>query len=209
VADDEPARIRVVPWQGSDAELLALAGRGGPKAAAAVYDRFGRDINRLVGHLLGRDQEHDDVVHDCFVQLLKGMKKVKDPDALRSWMASVTVNTVRSHLRKRKVRRTFWASPEQARELEGRRVDHESRELLEKTYTALKKLPADERVAFVLRYVEQRPLAQVADLCGCSLATIKRRIAKADQRFARQAALDPVLSARLSASPKRSKHVAI
>lgn len=203
------AAIRVVPWKGTDAELVALAGPGGPKFAAAVYDRFGPDINRLVRHLLGRDDDLDDLVHDCFMAVMRGMARVRDPSALQGWMASVTVNTVRSHLRKRRVRRLWSTTGEALTEVAARGVDHEARQLLAATYAVLDKLGTDERLAFVLRHVEQRPLAEVAELCGCSLATIKRRLSRADQRFARHAAKHPILAERLAASPKRSKHVAV
>ena len=203
------AAVRVVPWRGTDAELVALAGAGGPKFAAAVYDRFGSDINRLVRHLLGRDEDLDDLVHDCFMAVMRGMGRVRDPAALQGWMASVTVNTVRSHLRKRRVRRLWSTGGEALTEAPARGVDHEARQLLAATYAVLDRLATDERLAFVLRHVEQRPLAEVAELCGCSLATIKRRLSRADQRFARHASKHPILAERFAASPKRSKHVAV
>ena len=52
----------------------------------------------------------------------------------------------------------------------------------------------DERVAFVLRYVEGMDLGQVAETCRVSLSTIKRRLARAEGRFARAAKRDEVLT---------------
>jgi RNA polymerase sigma-70 factor (ECF subfamily) len=43
-------------------------------------------------------------------------------------------------------------------------------------------MPSDERIAWTLRYVERHQLEGVAELAGCSLATAKRRIQRA-QRF--------------------------
>ncbi len=62
-------------------------------------------------------------------------------------------------------------------------------------YTILDRLPADERIAFVLRFVEHHPLAEVAELTRCSLATAKRRIARATKAFDEFAAEDPDLAA--------------
>jgi len=44
-------------------------------------------------------------------------------------------------------------------------------------------LPSNERVAFSLRRLDGMELKEVAHACGCSLATIKRRLARAEQRF--------------------------
>jgi RNA polymerase sigma-70 factor (ECF subfamily) len=45
---------------------------------------------------------------------------------------------------------------------------------------ALQQLPARARIPWMLRHVEERDLAEVARLCQCSLATVKRRIASAE-----------------------------
>ena len=55
----------------------------------------------------------------------------------------------------------------------------EERVLLSRVYTVLDELPAKERVAWTLRYLEGERLEDVAKLCGCSLATAKRWIARA------------------------------
>ena len=76
--------------------------------------------------------------------------------------------------------------------------DASGSEALRATYAVLEKLPADERIAFALRFVEGLELTQVAEACAVSLATIKRRLAKAEARFlalaGRQPALEPWLS---------------
>jgi RNA polymerase sigma-70 factor (ECF subfamily) len=53
---------------------------------------------------------------------------------------------------------------------------------------ALGTVPADARIAWALRYLEQEPLEDVARICGCSLATAKRRIAVAHQAVTRSLA---------------------
>jgi RNA polymerase sigma-70 factor (ECF subfamily) len=84
--------------------------------------------------------------------------------------------------------------------------DHEAKNLLSHVYTILDRLPADERIAFVLRVIDQQPLTEVAKMCGCSLATIKRRIARAQKLFARHAAEVPDLAERMGKSPRWRKH---
>jgi RNA polymerase sigma-70 factor (ECF subfamily) len=49
----------------------------------------------------------------------------------------------------------------------------------------LRKMPADQRIAWMLRRVEGLQLPEVAHVCACSLATVKRRIAAADAEMAR------------------------
>jgi len=42
-------------------------------------------------------------------------------------------------------------------------------------------VPMPARIAWTLRNLDGMPLADVADACGCSLATAKRRIAAAHE----------------------------
>ena len=48
--------------------------------------------------------------------------------------------------------------------------------LLTRIYRALDEIDPKSRIAWILRNVEGEQLEDVADACGCSLATAKRRI---------------------------------
>jgi RNA polymerase sigma-70 factor, ECF subfamily len=185
-------------WSGTNAELLEHARRGDTASvAAAVYDLFSADVNRLVWRVLGADPEHDDVVHQVFINLVLGLGKLRQPEALPVWMASVCIKTVRTEIRRRRMRRFFTTSDGQPHQVAAPVPDHEARELLEKTYAVLDTLPAEERIAFALRHLEELPLSEVATACSCSLATIKRRLKKAETRFTRLAGREPGLAERL------------
>ncbi len=177
------APVKVIGFRGSDAELLERLHRDGDGAAGLLHDRFSGEVNGLVWRLLGPDQDHDDIVQVVFCRLLQHVHKVREADKLRSWVRSVTVNSVYSELRKRGVRRLFFANesrkPEQFVDAP---ATLESRDLLARIYTELNRMPANERMAFSLRYIEGKQLSEVAELCGCSLATVKRRVARAEQR---------------------------
>lgn len=187
----------MLPWQGTDAQLLEWMASGHPQATRALYDRFADDIHRLVWHVLGADTDHDDIVQQSFAQVLQGVGKVRESERLGSWVASVVVNTARNELRRRRFRRAFGLGGT-ARPPEYTHVDdHEARDLVRRIYSLLDRFPVDERIAFVLRHVEGRKLGEVAQTCGCSLATINRRLARAQARFKRLAGNDEALAERL------------
>jgi RNA polymerase sigma-70 factor (ECF subfamily) len=60
-----------------------------------------------------------------------------------------------------------------------------SREVSE-LYSVLERLPAKLRVPWTLSRVEGAKLEEVAEWCGISLATAKRRIARADAHVQRR-----------------------
>jgi RNA polymerase sigma-70 factor (ECF subfamily) len=60
---------------------------------------------------------------------------------------------------------------------------------------------APTRTLFVLRYVENMELGELALATGCSLSTIKRRLARADKQFSAMACREPALDAYLRSDP--------
>jgi RNA polymerase sigma-70 factor (ECF subfamily) len=169
----------------SDEVLLEALRTRRADAKTLLFARFTRDVNRLIWRLLGADPEHDDLVQHVFCQMFDHADAVREAEKLASWVSSITVNAVRSELRKRRVRRLFLARESvQPERFEDSVASSESRELLARVYTELENMPVADRMAYSLRYLENKSLSEVAELCGCSLATAKRRISRAHERLA-------------------------
>jgi RNA polymerase sigma-70 factor (ECF subfamily) len=182
----------------SDGELVAALRRNDPHARLALVDRYGPYIERLVGGALGVDADLRDVVNDVFVAVLERVHQVRDPSALRAWIGSLAVFTARGHIRKR--RRWRWIrflAPADIPDTAAPTASPEQHLMVRGTYQVLDRLPADERIAFALRFVSEMELTEVAAACGVSLATIKRRLSSAETRFRAEAAKNPLLSERM------------
>lgn len=177
--------------------LLEQARAGDPRTGAALFDLVEGQVNRLVWRVLGADEDHDDLVQQVFVALLAGLARVREPEALRGWVAAVAINTVRSEIRRRRVRRLLGMHAPAREPVHTPTASYEARALLERTYAVLERLPPDERIAFALRFIDEQPLGDVAAACGCSLATVKRRLSAAQARFRRLAERDPALAEHL------------
>lgn len=160
-----------------------LPSYGGLPPPQRIYELYGRDVNRLVRHLLGADVDQNGLVNEAFLAILANIDQFRDPERLHAWVRQVTANTVRTRLRRRVRRRRYYANPEAGDDVAVVRENREARQLVSRVYTKLDLSPADQRLAFCLRHFERQPLPQVAELCGCSLATIKRRLARAERRF--------------------------
>jgi RNA polymerase sigma-70 factor, ECF subfamily len=141
-------------------------------------------VARLAYRLLGRDEEVDDVVQDVFVAFLRFRHDIREPAAVRSWLATTTVRTVHKRLRTRmrRVRALLRLEGDNTHsEALSQGVSPEDHTALTRIHNALDGVPTKVRIAWVLRYLEQETNEDVARLCRCSLATAKRRIALANQ----------------------------
>jgi RNA polymerase sigma-70 factor (ECF subfamily) len=170
-----------------NAKLVAGVRAGDPEALALLHQRFARPVLHILLRILGPDHELEDMHHDVFVRALGSLSQLRDPGALRGFMSAIAVHTARAGL-ERRIRRRRWVFLSPSESLpEPEPVDpgpgHEARAAVRAAYRVLACLPVPERIAFTLRYFEQMELSQVAQACNVSLASIKRRLARAEARF--------------------------
>ena len=153
-------------------------------AAEALHAKYSRRIIRWVWRLLGNDSEHDDVVQQVFLNIIKNLTTIKNVDALDSWIDSVTIITVRDEIRKRKRRwpRVFKLEPIDPDELrDGHAPFREGH--IRAFYKIVSEMSPDNRIIFILRYLEGYRVEEIAAISGYSLSTAKRRLTEAKAHF--------------------------
>ena len=170
-----------------DATLVSSARHGDRWAEEALYRRHVGYVAGMVTRLLGGAPEAEDVVQDTFAIGLDRLDTVRDPASVRAWFAQIAVSQVRRRLRRTKLLARIGLHPSldhtQLESLAVEEADAETRAELAKLGAALGKLATNDRLAWMLRFVEGEPLKEIARLCDCSLATVKRRVAAATKEL--------------------------
>lgn len=188
-------RVVELPIPDTDAALVAALRANRADAGKTLFKRYGKDVERVLFRVLGPDVELADLLHDVFVAALTSIDQVRDPNALRGWLTGIAVRKARKCIVKRRRWRIIqFFSPMDMPEGEARVTPTEVSEALRCTYEVLGKLPADERLAFALRHIDGMELTAVAAACGVSLATIKRRLSRAQATFVSMASQHAVLA---------------
>lgn len=168
---------------------------GDERAAREMVERYGPELRRVVSRVVGALPELEDVLHETFLRALERIDGLRQPDRLKSWLFGIAIRVAREHLRKGRGRVVL--ADRELPEVAAPAVDHEAAQTLARVEATLRRLPADERAAFALRYMEGMELREVAEAVGCSLATVKRRLRRAAMSFEELAADDPLLGPRL------------
>lgn len=165
--------------------------------AELLHARLAPMVNRLVWSFLGADADRDDVAHEIFIKILRGVVHLRDPSRLEAWALRVTMNCLKNEFRRRKLRRFF--SFDAIREEQHPRVhpDFEGREVVVQTHRLLEALPVDERLVLTLRLFEDASDERIAEVCGFSVRTARRRVKAARERFVRMARCDSLLASRI------------
>ncbi len=167
----------------SDESLVTLAIEGDTTAAEALYRRHATFAFNLAARIAGSTSDVEDVVHDAFLQAFDGLEKLRNPAAFKGWLGSIVVHAMRSRLRRARWLRFFGlgrsGDPIDIACIASDEASPRVRAELAQVYALLRTIDPDDRIAWTLRFVEGHELKDAAELAGCSLATVKRRIRRA------------------------------
>jgi RNA polymerase sigma-70 factor, ECF subfamily len=178
----------------TDPKIVAALRAGQPAGGAALYDRYHEHVRRVLVRLIGPSGDLGDLVQDVFVSAIDSIQRLEDPNALKSWLAGIAVFRVRAEFRARARRRLFpLFGGDELPETPAVEAGPELTETVRATYQVLDRMSADDRIVFALRYIERMELSEVAETCVVSIATVKRRIARAQKRFVAIAKHQPAL----------------
>jgi RNA polymerase sigma-70 factor, ECF subfamily len=168
----------------SDAQLVARAIEGDRWGREMLYRRHATYLLAIAARLLGNRNEGEEVVQDTFVTAFEQLSTLREPAALRGWLAQIAVSQVRRRMRRGRLLRVLGldrgADDATLAALAAPGTNPDQRVELALIDRAMRGMNANVRIAWMLRMVEGLELAEVASACGCSLATAKRRIAAAD-----------------------------
>jgi RNA polymerase sigma-70 factor (sigma-E family) len=166
----------------------------------AFVHRRGAHHLRIAVLLTGDWHTAEDLVQTCLVKLYQVWHRLDTGTDLDRYLRRILVNTHRSWWRARWRREVPIARiPDQAHAADG-----QDRHALAATVRqALARLPARQRAALVLRYYADLPEAEVADLLGCSVGTVKAHTHRGIQRLRQLLGEQLVLAGTEAVSTKR------
>lgn len=198
---EPPASLRIPKDTSSslsqlpDAQLVALSAEGNMKAFEMLYRRHAAFAIHLATRIEGSPRDVEDIVHDAFLRAFERLRDLTDKSAFRGWLGSIVVHAVRSRMRRARLLNVLGlgrsSEPVDLDAIASPDASPHVRAQLAQIYALLRTLPADDRIAWTLRNIEGHELEAVANLTRCSLATVKRRILRA-QQFLDEHFVDPI-----------------
>ncbi len=172
----------------TDAELVAKVLGGQVDAYGDLVRRYQHTYFRFATRMLGSHEDADDALQSAFVRAYRKLSSCRDPERFGAWLYQIVINECRTFGARRKRRERKMVRDE--RELETIASETpESAADLEVIQRALAKLDADQREAFVLKYVEELSYEEMSKLTGAGVSALKMRVKRAGERL--RQLLDP------------------
>jgi RNA polymerase sigma-70 factor (ECF subfamily) len=124
-----------------------------------------------------------DVLQEVWIKTFRGIRKLKDPGALRPWLYSITHSVAIDRIRREYARdRAESAQLENFQEAEEPSFAEEDAAAI---HRALGQIGIRHREVLVLHFLQDLSIAEIAKVVGCSEGTVKSRIHYAKQAMKR------------------------
>jgi RNA polymerase sigma-70 factor, ECF subfamily len=146
-----------------EAELVRAARAGDRAAYGRLYDRFAPMVH---GVLLARvpRADVDDLVHDVFLQAMRRLASLRNPEAFPGWLAAIARNRARDHWRRGEHTAPLPADVAGAPHPEGDAIA---------VLALIQRLPEAYRETLVLRLVEGMTGPEIAERTGLTPGSVR------------------------------------
>jgi RNA polymerase sigma-70 factor (sigma-E family) len=143
-----------------------------------LYVRHADGAARLAYLLIGDRFVAEDIVQDAFVRVAGRLVHLRDPNAFDAYLRRTVVNLSRSQLRRRRVERTYLKREEGTAEAARSARPAYAFEEREVLWEAMARLSGRQRAAIVLRFYEDLPEHEVAEILRCRPGTVKSLVSR-------------------------------
>jgi RNA polymerase sigma-70 factor (ECF subfamily) len=144
---------------------------------------------RFVAFSIGDPDLAESITQDCFLKAYNGRHSFRGDCSVNTWLTSIAINLVRDQQRLQKFR--FWRQArataiditDAASFLPSHESSPETRvlaaEKAQQVHAALEHLSPNQRTVFLMRFVEEMDLAEIAEATHMRLNTVKTHLHRA------------------------------
>ena len=150
-----------------------------------LFDSQYSRLHSLAHAMLGDAAAAEEVVSEVFVKAFGGWRRFRKIEHHPSYLRAMVVNECRARLRRRRIEERVNAVTHRDDAAAGDlAIDRRISDL--DLLAAVRILPDRQRACVVLRYMEDLPEREIADVLGCSIGTVKSQLFKARARLERE-----------------------
>ncbi|MDX2268707.1 MAG: RNA polymerase sigma factor [Bryobacter sp.] len=174
-----------------DPQLVERAQSGDDAAFNELVQACRKRVMGIVGRLIGRPEDVEDVAQDVFLRLYYSLGQLSSPEMFDRWLYRLTVNAAYDYMRKSKRRKeSRMADLSEAQVV---MADASAGERAGKTEEAratirdfvhwlLSGVSEDDRILLLLKEVEGLSIKELEEIYGANESALKVRLFRARQR---------------------------
>ena len=175
--------VASVPDSAERSEERAMLDRcavGDERAIRWILTKYRERITRLAAHVLRSPREAEDVAQEAFLKAFRQIDQFQGKSSFYAWLYRIVVNLCLDRLRKKSVSSEM---PMDESLLPCLYVDAPDLDLKMAVQQTLDSLTPPMRAALVLRELEGLEYAEIAEVLGVPLGTVRSRLNSAREQF--------------------------
>lgn len=181
-------------------EVLVTRAREGDSAAFDVLvTRYQHQAVSIAFSVLRDWEVAKDASQNAFMKAFFGLKHFRQESAFKTWLIRIVLNEAKNAARKDRLRR-FFVLGKKSSDSEADADDlfehipsqdkspkevMENKERAALIGQAIDELPDKEKNVFILRYVHEMPLSEIAEVLHIALGTVKAHLSHASEKMKR------------------------
>jgi RNA polymerase sigma-70 factor (ECF subfamily) len=177
----------------SEAGLIARAAAGDMGAFGRIVEQHRAMVYRMAYQFAGNHYDADDIAQEVFIKVYRSLDRFRQDAQLSSWLYRIVMNACIDHQRRQTsaakaaapgsgLDALAFETPEEGPGPEARAYAGELGAALE---SEIRRLPAGQRVVFLMRHYEGLKLGEIAAALGLAEGTVKRQLHAAVHRLRR------------------------
>jgi RNA polymerase sigma-70 factor (ECF subfamily) len=169
----------------SDEALMQELAGGKTAACGVLYDRYGSRMYRYFYRMFWQNtSKAEDFTQELFLKIIEKSSAFDPKRSFCTWLYTLAANLCKNEYRRKK-------ATEAEDQIPGILVERHGEQLDQHLFTqhlrrAIDQLSERHRQCFVLRYQEERSVAEIAEIVGCPEGTVKSRLHYALQQVSTQ-----------------------
>lgn len=175
----------------ADPQLVARAQSGDEVAFNELVAGCRKRVMSIVGRLIGKPEDVEDVAQDVFLRLYFSLKQLSDVELFDRWLYRLTVNAAYDYMRKTKRRKEsrmadlseaqLVMADASAGKLKGKSDERQST-LRDFVHWLLSGVSEEDRLLLMLKEVEGLSIKELEQIYGANESALKVRLFRARQR---------------------------
>ena len=168
--------------------LISACIAGNEDAIETLVCAYESGVFKLALSICNDVSEAYEITQETFISVLRSLPSYQEKKSFKAWLYTITINTARSHLRKRrfaeKLRNTltsiFLIETQKSSRPEEVAIQNEKEAIL---WDALNGLDERHRMVTILRYFHELSIAEISEILSVPEGTIHSRLHSARERL--------------------------
>ncbi len=179
----------------NDNELIIKVQKGDMEAFEQLLYRYDRQVLNIAHTFRNSEDDARDIYQEVFIRVFRGIKDFQFRSEFKTWLYRITTNVCITYENKKKknkhdsLDRPYFEDDEATKFGDIIQGEYETDEQVLKNETskyisiAINKLPAQQKLAFTLKYKQGYKIKEIAQMMNCAEGTVKRYLFTATNKM--------------------------